>query len=45
MHPPKVEYSITPLGKRSIEIIDIIRNYSLGLMKEFKIEEKPKKKN
>jgi DNA-binding HxlR family transcriptional regulator len=38
--PPKVEYSITQRGKRSIEIIEIIRNYGLELMKEFNIEEK-----
>lgn len=38
--PPKVEYSITKRGKRSIEIIDTIRNYGLELMKEFKVEHK-----
>lgn len=38
--PPKVEYSITDRGKRSVEIIDIIRNYGLELMKEFNIEHK-----
>ena len=32
--PPKTEYSITERGLRSIEIIKIIRNYGLELMKE-----------
>jgi DNA-binding HxlR family transcriptional regulator len=32
--PPKTEYSITPRGKRSIEIIDVIRQYGQELMKE-----------
>ncbi len=36
--PPKTEYSITEKGKRSIEIIDIIRNYGLELMEEAKIK-------
>lgn len=36
--PPKVEYSITERGKRSIEIIEMIRTYGLELMKEFKVE-------
>jgi DNA-binding HxlR family transcriptional regulator len=40
--PPKVEYSITKRGKRSIEIIETIRNYGLELMKEFKVERKKK---
>lgn len=38
--PPKVEYSITDRGKRSIEIIEMIRTYGLELMKEFKVEYK-----
>jgi len=38
--PPKVEYSITARGKRSIEIIDLIRNYGIELMKEFNVEDK-----
>lgn len=38
--PPKVEYSITKRGLKSINIIDTIRNYGLELMKEFKITEK-----
>jgi DNA-binding HxlR family transcriptional regulator len=35
--PPKVEYSITKRGMRSIIIIETIRNYGLELMKEFKV--------
>ncbi len=38
--PPKVEYTITDRGNRSIKIIDEIRNYGLDLMKEFNINEK-----
>lgn len=37
--PPKVEYAITARGKRSIVIVNTIRNYGLELMKEFGIEE------
>lgn len=36
--PPRVEYSITERGMKSIEIIDALRNYGLGLMKDFGIE-------
>lgn len=36
--PPRVEYSITARGMKSIEIIDTLRNYGLGLMKDFGIE-------
>jgi len=43
--PPKVEYSITERGKRSIEIIEVIRNYGLELMKEFNIEHKKVEKH
>lgn len=32
--PPKTEYSITERGIRSIEIIHVIRNYGLELMRE-----------
>lgn len=32
--PPKTEYSITPRGTRSIEIVSVIRDYGLELMKE-----------
>ncbi len=42
--PPKVEYSITPRGKRSVKIIEVIRNYGLELMKEFKVKHETKKK-
>lgn len=38
--PPKVEYSLTKRGKRSIEVVDYIRNYGLELMKEFGVEHK-----
>ncbi|MCI5055302.1 MAG: helix-turn-helix transcriptional regulator [Flavobacteriales bacterium] len=31
--PPKTEYSITDRGLRSIEIINVIRNYGLELMR------------
>ena len=37
--PPKTEYSITDKGKRSIQIIDTIRNYGLELMEEYGIKE------
>jgi DNA-binding HxlR family transcriptional regulator len=43
--PPKVEYSITDRGKRSVEIIEVIRNYGLELMKEFNIEHKKVEKH
>lgn len=36
--PPKVEYSITRRGKKSIMIIEAIRNYGLELMKEFGVD-------
>lgn len=38
--PPRTEYSITERGKRAIEIIVVLRNYGLDLMKDFGIEEK-----
>ncbi len=38
--PPRVEYSITERGIKSIEIIDSLRNYGLDLMKDFGIAEK-----
>ena len=41
--PPKVEYSITDRGKRSIEIIDVIRNYGLELMEDFNVQHPMKK--
>jgi len=37
--PPKTEYSITKKGKRSIDIINTIRNYGLELMKEYGIDD------
>jgi DNA-binding HxlR family transcriptional regulator len=36
--PPKVEYSITKRGRKSIVIIESIRNYGLDLMKEFGVD-------
>lgn len=33
--PPRVEYRLTPRGKRAIAMIDGIRTYGLSLMKEF----------
>lgn len=36
--PPKVEYAITPRGKRAITIIETIRTYGLELMKEFGVD-------
>ncbi len=35
--PPKVEYTITPRGKRAIAVVEVIRNYGLELMKEFDV--------
>jgi DNA-binding HxlR family transcriptional regulator len=32
--PPKVEYTITPKGKKVIPVIEVIRNYGLMKMKE-----------
>ncbi|UJH67321.1 winged helix-turn-helix transcriptional regulator [Allomuricauda sp. SCSIO 65647] len=37
--PPKVEYSITAKGKRTIPVIETIRNYGLSLMTEENIIE------
>ncbi len=36
--PPKVEYSLTDRGVDAIEVIKVIRNYGLKLMKEFGVE-------
>ena len=36
--PPKVDYSLTKRGKRSLEVIKLIRGYGLELMKEFKVQ-------
>lgn len=41
--PPKVEYSLTPRGKKVIPLIDAIRQYGLSLMKEEGIAEIPAK--
>lgn len=32
--PPKVEYSLSPKGTKAIDVITVIRNYGLALMKE-----------
>lgn len=32
--PPRTEYTITVKGKRAVEIITVLRNYGLELMKE-----------
>lgn len=32
--PPRTEYTITTKGKRAVEIITVLRNYGLELMKE-----------
>lgn len=37
--PPKVEYALTARGKRTIPIIEAIRKYGAGLMKEFGVKE------
>jgi DNA-binding HxlR family transcriptional regulator len=42
--PPKVEYTITKRGLRSIKTIKTIRDYGLVLMKEFAIQQKKKPK-
>lgn len=45
--PMKVEYSLTARGKRSIKIIEQIRDYGLKLMEEFGVateKEKTQKK-
>lgn len=36
--PPKVEYSLTERGRGTIPVIVNIREYGLGLMKEFGID-------
>jgi DNA-binding HxlR family transcriptional regulator len=41
--PPKVEYSLTDRGKKSIPIISQIREYGFELMKEFGINTSQKK--
>lgn len=38
--PPKVEYTITERGLKSIAIIETIRNYGIELMKEFGVVHK-----
>ncbi len=42
--PPKVEYTLTKRGEKSLLIIDSIRNYGIDLMKEFGIEAEKIKK-
>ncbi len=41
--PPRVEYSITELGKEVIPIIEVIRTYGQTLMEREKVEYLPKK--
>jgi DNA-binding HxlR family transcriptional regulator len=36
--PPKVEYSLTERGKRTIPVISMIRQYGFELMKDFGID-------
>lgn len=36
--PPKTEYTITAKGKRALEIVEVIRDYGLELMKEQKLK-------
>lgn len=36
--PPKVEYSLTERGKRSVEVVGYLREYGFKLMDEFGIE-------
>lgn len=36
--PPKVEYSITERGMRSIRVIEVIRSYGQELMEEFGVK-------
>ena len=40
--PPKVEYSLTKRGKRSIQLIECIRDYGLELMEDFHVAPKQK---
>jgi DNA-binding HxlR family transcriptional regulator len=40
--PPRVEYSLTERGRRSIPIIDNIRQYGFELMREFGIDTEEK---
>lgn len=41
--PPKVEYSITKRGKKATKLIEKIKIYGLGLMKELGISDKSSK--
>ena len=36
--PPKVEYSLTERGKRSVEVVAYLREYGFVLMEEFGID-------
>ncbi|WCL47790.1 winged helix-turn-helix transcriptional regulator [Leptospira sp. GIMC2001] len=38
--PPKTEYSLTELGKKSIPVIDVLREFGIFLMKSEGIETK-----
>lgn len=41
--PPRVEYRITPRGKKAIRLVEQIRNYGLELMHEFGVKQEKKK--
>ncbi len=41
--PPKVEYSLTERGLRSVEVVAFLREYGFKLMEEFGIEHKEEK--
>ncbi len=43
--PPKVEYTISAKGKKTIPVIEIIREYGFKMMREKGIKEEPKSKN
>jgi DNA-binding HxlR family transcriptional regulator len=36
--PPKTEYTITERGLRAMEVVQVIRNYGLELMKEMGVD-------
>ena len=37
--PPKVEYALTERGRQAIPVVEVIRNYGLGLMVELGVGE------
>jgi DNA-binding HxlR family transcriptional regulator len=42
--PPKVEYSLTARGRRSIKIVETIRLYGLDLMREMQVNKHKRSK-